>query len=120
MSIICSPLWKNLAAMLFLAIVVIGGVAIYIEHNVPIGTTGSGAHRESLHFFLAMVGIFVWARILQHIISFPEKYLPKRSLGLDADIYERRERVVQCIGYVLGTSTLIFSIYKILLLRSAL
>lgn len=106
--------------MFFSALIIIVSIAIYIEEIVPIGTPGSGIRRGTLHFFLAMIGAFVWARILLHMIAFPEKYLPERSLTLDAEIYGRREKFIQCIGYALGIATIIYAIYQIVTLIPAL
>src|ERR1039457_5739059 len=111
--------WKHPAVMLFLAIMIMGGAAMYIEAIVPAGTNGATIHRGGLYFFLAMIGMFVWGRILLHMISSPEAYLPNRSLTLDADRYERREKFIQCIGYALEITPVSFAIYKILLLVPA-
>lgn len=116
MPVIYGLSWKHPAVILILTILICGGVAIYLENTVPIGTRGSGPHRGNLHMLLAMVGLFFWAGILLHMIGFPEKYLPERSLLLDAEVYERREKLVQWAGYALGISTLLFAIYKISLL----
>ena len=120
MSIIFGLSWKHPAVELFLAILVVGGLAIYAEGAAPAGVEGASLHRGGLHLFLGMIGLFVWARIILHMIVFPEQYLPKRSLTLDAQIYEQRERYIQYLGYGFGISTLIFAAYKIYLLASVL
>lgn len=119
MSMIFGLSWRHPAVMFFFAIIIIGG-GIYIEGIVPIGTPGSSVRRWILRFPLSMIGLFVWARILLHMIVFPEEYLPKKSLALDADVYVRRERFIRGVGYALGFSTLLYSIYQILSLASAL
>lgn len=113
MSLIFGLPWKHPAAVLFLSVLIVGGVAIYIEGVVPIGVNGASAHRGGAYLSLAVLGLFVWDRIILHMITFPEEYLPKRSLTLDAQIYERRERFVQYLGYGFGISTLLFAIFKI-------
>lgn len=112
--------WKHPAAMLFLAVMIIGGAAMYIETSVPVGTNGSTTHRDVLYSFLAVTSLYVWGRILIQMIIYPEDFLPNRSLTLDADIYEQREKFIQSVGYVLGFFTVLFAIYKILLLAPAM
>ena len=54
--------------------------------------------------------------MLLHMIAIPEDYLPKRSLSRDAQFYERREGLVQYLGYGLGIGTLLLMVYKIFVL----
>ena len=94
-----------------------GGVAIYIEKSVPYGTKGASIHQNNFYLFLALIGIFVWARIIFDMITIPRRYLQTRSLiSLDPQIYGRRERAVQGLGYTFGIVTILFAIYKIFLL----
>lgn len=104
--------------LLVLAVLVAGGIVFHLEDVVPLSVYGATANRSAGHFALAMIGLFVLARIILHMIAIPEDYLSKRSFIFDAEIYERRERRVQYLGYGIGIATLLFEVYKIVLLSS--
>lgn len=112
--------WRHPAVILFFLIIVIGTIEVCLEFLTPLSTNGSAAHRGAVYFLLSIVGIVVWAYIVLHVICFPEEYLPKRSLTMDSDFYERREAFVRCIGYVAGVSSIIFIVDHVVLMCKAI
>lgn len=109
--------WRRPATILFLAVILLGGIAIYLEDTAPLGTNGaSGPFRGAPHILMGMIGTIVWGLILLHMISFPGKYVKQSSLADGARVSQQRETLVRVLGYALGIATLSFAIYKILLL----
>ena len=105
--------WRHPAVLLVFLMILVAGVDFYVESHVPAGTRGVSRHRGGIYNFLALIGSFVWGWILLHAIARPEDYLPKPSLTLDVEVYERRESFIRGTGYFLGIATVIFALFNI-------
>jgi hypothetical protein len=109
----CGLPWRHPAVILAVAIVFIGLAAIYIETFVlpPDSPYTPFAQKNLLLTIASIAGSVLWAYLVLCMIAWPFEYLPNRSLTLPSDIYERREKIMIGLGYLLEVITILFGMY---------
>ena len=96
------------AILLFIANMVLGAIEMHIESKL-----GLGKFHSELFDPLVLFGLFMMAWIPLYIIANPEDLIPKKTFTLDADVYEKRWKLIQRSGYVICVAELLFIIYRI-------
>ena len=115
MPLIYGMSWKHPAILLFIANILFGSLEMFIESKL-----GIGRFHSALFNPLVFCGLFIMAWIPLYIVANPEDFVPKKSFILDTKEYEKRWKLVRCVGYFIGICEIFFIVYRIFHLASRL